>query len=223
MFDSVEVKKTMSISELARSLSVSRQSIMRVIGNNAYLSSTVQVSNGVPAALTEEQCTIIKMFLEGHHNIADKSVVSVVSNDAEFYARSVDLVKYAEKRLAELERQNAEQQQQLAVQAPKVEFFDTVADSKDATQMRNVAAVLNMEGWGRNKIFALLREKQILDEKNIPYRSYQDSGYFRVVESNYIDSFGDTKITYTTLVTQKGVDFIRKIVSRNSELVFKQE
>ena len=32
---------------------------------------------------------------------------------------------------------------------PKVEFFDQVADSGDAIQMRDVAAVLNLPGWGR--------------------------------------------------------------------------
>jgi DNA-binding Lrp family transcriptional regulator len=43
--------------------------------------------------------------------------------------------------------------ERLAIAEPKAEFFDQVADSKDALQMRDVAAALNIPGLGRNKIF----------------------------------------------------------------------
>jgi anti-repressor protein len=98
----------------------------------------------------------------------------------------------------------------LAIVEPKADFFDTVADSKDAHQMRDVAAVLNMQGWGRNSIFKKLREDKILDERNIPYREYQDRGYFRVVERTWTSPDGESHINLTTLVYQKGIDFIRK-------------
>ena len=44
---------------------------------------------------------------------------------------------------------------------PKVEFFDAVADSKDAISIGEVAKTLNM-GIGRNRLFEILRNKSIL-------------------------------------------------------------
>jgi anti-repressor protein len=92
---------------------------------------------------------------------------------------------------------------------PKAAFYDQVADSKDAIDMRNVAAVLNIPGMGRNKLFALLREKKILDRNNIPYREYQERGYFRVIEKPWFDSRGEAHVELVTLTLQKGLEYIR--------------
>jgi phage antirepressor YoqD-like protein len=73
--------------------------------------------------------------------------------------------------------------QKIAELRPKAAFFDTVADCKDALQMRDVAEVLNLPGWGRNKLFRFLREQKVLDGRNVPYREYEDRGYFRVIRS----------------------------------------
>jgi prophage antirepressor-like protein len=100
----------------------------------------------------------------------------------------------------------------LQEQKPKVEFFDTVANSKTALPMDRVAKVLDM-GIGRNKLFEILRDKKILDRNNIPYQTYVDRGYFRVVEQKYTKPTGETVVTTKTLVYQRGVDYIRKIVA----------
>ena len=97
---------------------------------------------------------------------------------------------------------------------PKVDFYNQVADSKDAIDMRSAASVLNIPGMGRNNLFARLRQLGVLDSENSPYRKYQDAGYFRVIETKYTDTFGDTHITKKTLVYQKGLDYIRKAVTK---------
>jgi anti-repressor protein len=94
---------------------------------------------------------------------------------------------------------------------PKAAFFDQVADSKDAIEMRNVAAVLNIPGLGRNKLFALLRDRKVLDGKNIPYRSFQERGYFRVIEKPWFDSRGEAHVELVTLTFQKGLEYIRRL------------
>ena len=102
-----------------------------------------------------------------------------------------------------------EQQQLIEQQQPKVEFYDKVVDSKDWIDMGQVAKVLN-EGIGRTKLFEFLRNNKILDKKNNPYQQYQDQGYFRLIETSYTLPNGDCKIYLKTLVSQKGLDFIRK-------------
>lgn len=92
---------------------------------------------------------------------------------------------------------------------PKAEFFDAVTDSKDAIPMGDVAKVLDM-GIGRNKLFEMLRDMEILMQNNRPYQKYIDAGYFRVVEQRYDKGCGETGINIKTLVFQRGVDYIRK-------------
>lgn len=95
---------------------------------------------------------------------------------------------------------------------PKEEFFDAVTDSKDAIPMANVAKVLGFKDIGRNNLFKILREEKILQPNNIPYQEYIDRGYFRVVEQRYDKPYGEVGINIKTLVFQKGIDFIRKLL-----------
>lgn len=99
---------------------------------------------------------------------------------------------------------------------PKEEFFDAVTDSKDAIPMAEVAKVLDM-GVGRNKLFEFLRYKKVLQSNNVPYQKYIDNGYFRVVEQRFDRGCGEVGINIKTLVFQKGVDFIRRILIEDIE------
>lgn len=107
--------------------------------------------------------------------------------------------------------------QQLLENKPKVEFYEAVADSKTAIPMDQVAKVLNFNGIGRNKLFQILRNKRILQSNNIPYQEYVDRGYFRVIETKYTKPSGETCISIKTLVYQKGVNYIRKIINADLE------
>lgn len=102
-----------------------------------------------------------------------------------------------------------EQTNQIECMKPKADFFDAVADSKTALDMALVAKTLNM-GIGRNQLFEFLRNEAILDRHNIPYQTYCDRGYFRVVESKYDKPDGTACISLKTVVFQKGMDFIRR-------------
>lgn len=107
-----------------------------------------------------------------------------------------------------------EAQAKVALDAPKVEFFNAVADSKDAIEMKDVAKVLAINGLGRNNLFELLRNQKVLMANNTPYQMFVDKGYFRVIEQKYTNGFGEPCVNLKTLVYQKGVDFIRKLVLR---------
>lgn len=113
--------------------------------------------------------------------------------------------------LERLKAENERQKTQLIEQAPKVEFYNDVTGSKDTIDMSEVAKVLNC-GLGRNRIFELLRNKHILQANNQPYQKYVDAGYFRTIESKFTMPNGDIKIRIKTVVFQKGLDFIRKLL-----------
>lgn len=101
----------------------------------------------------------------------------------------------------------------VAEMKPKADFFDAVADSKSAIPMNEVAKVLGVRGYGRNNLFEFLRDEGILDRNNIPYQRYVDCGWFRVIEQAYTKN-GEKHINFKTLVYQKGVDAIRKRISK---------
>ncbi|MFW6312582.1 MAG: phage antirepressor [Spirochaetota bacterium] len=114
---------------------------------------------------------------------------------------------------ADQARRIEQQERELLEAAPKVEFYEQVAGSKDAIDMKNAAKVLNM-GMGRNKLFAFLREQDILMRDNMPYQEYIDRGYFRVIEQSYQRSNGEWHVSRKTVVYQRGLDYIRKIVEK---------
>ena len=102
---------------------------------------------------------------------------------------------------------------QIEEMKPKADFFYAVADSKTAISMNEVAKVRNIKGYGRNNLFEFLRGNNVLDRWNVPYQRYVDNGWFRVIEQHYQKN-GEPIVTTKTLVYQKGVDGIRKMIER---------
>lgn len=113
--------------------------------------------------------------------------------------------------MQEKEKQIASLQQEKQVMLPKAEFYDAVVESPDAVDMAVAAKTLNM-GVGRNTMFKILREAGILQKDNTPYQTYVDRGYFRCIESKFSMPDGTQHINIKTVVQQKGLDFIRKVI-----------
>lgn len=115
--------------------------------------------------------------------------------------------------LAVLEAQKVIAQKDAVIETmrPAVQFMADVTGSRDAIEMSQVAKIIGM-GYGRNQLFDLLRESKVLRSNNEPYQSYVDLGWFRVIEQKWQDTKGETHITIKTLVYQKGIDGIIKII-----------
>lgn len=103
------------------------------------------------------------------------------------------------------------QQEILESQRPKVEFAEAVSESEDEIDMGTMAKLLVKEDIkvGRNRLFKILIELNILMEDNLPYQRFLDSGYFRVIEcKRYINN--KVKLFEKTLITGKGQLYITK-------------
>ena len=127
--------------------------------------------------------------------------------------------------IQKIEQQKVIEQQQIKIEddKPKVDFYDQVTDSKTALDMAGVAKTLNIEGIGRNNLFGMLRRKKILQKDNLPYQWVIDRGYMRVIEQKYTKPNGDICISLKTVVFQKGVDYIHKILTENNLILFEKE
>lgn len=99
---------------------------------------------------------------------------------------------------------------------PKGQFYDTVVQSETLLDLGEVSKLLNYKGLGRNKLFQYLRDNNILNNKNLPYQTYVDRGYFKIVEASWVNS--STKLIEVSLKTvmyQKGIDWLDKLLSQH--------
>ena len=80
-------------------------------------------------------------------------------------------------------------------------------------KMSEVAGKLNIHGMGRNKIFSILRERHILDRRNLPYRQFIESGMFMIKDTDIMVG-NRIKTVSTTFVSKKGQVFIEKLLRK---------
>lgn len=106
-----------------------------------------------------------------------------------------------------------EKEKQLQAAKPAIDFYSSVADSKTAIPIGDAAKVLNC-GIGQNNLFKFLRESKILMPDNKPYQEYIDRGYFRVIESKFTKPSNEVCISFKTLVYQKGLQYIKKLLDK---------
>ncbi len=113
----------------------------------------------------------------------------------------------------EIKQENKEIKEELKEVKPKAEFYDLVTQNEGQYDFMDVTAVLNGEGYdiGRNQLFELLRNKNILNKNNKPYRRFVRNGMFKRVIC------GDA-ISLKTVATGKGMQFIKKILKRLNNL-----
>ena len=91
-----------------------------------------------------------------------------------------DLLIQVATKLKEEKEKNRLLENKIEEQKPKVRFYDTVTKSDTHLNLEQVAKLLNYKGVGRNNLFKILREKDILTMKNFPYQKYVDLEYFKL-------------------------------------------
>lgn len=174
--------------------------------------------NGQVYPMFELTLSQAKQVLVRESKFVRKAIIAYIDKLENALKETMKLPKtFAEAlRLAAEQQEELEKQQKvIEEQKPKVEFYDTVTGSPDTIDMRQVATTLNI-GIGRNKIFEILRNEGILDRRNVPYQQYVERGYFRTVESTYMKK-DMVCINIKTVVYQKGLDFIKKVVLKKIE------
>ena len=168
-----------------------------------------QIKNSVPNATADKGTA-----LTGNVSfIQNQTVKQTIDNLLDNPTTLQMLLNESLARSQKLGLENKQLREVIKQQAPKVEFYDDVAGSSDTIDMKEVAKVLNVKGLGRNNLFEMLRNRKVLDRNNQPYQKFVDSGYFRIIESRYTLPTGEVKISLKTVVFQKGLAYIRKIIA----------
>ena len=100
---------------------------------------------------------------------------------------------------------------------PKARSFDQLIGANGSQNMNSVAKSFNV---GRGRLFAFLREKDILmtgskndkEKHNVPRQQYLEQKLFVVREYTIPDADGEIVNRTQTLVTAKGIEFIDKLL-----------
>lgn len=211
-------EKTMTMQEIADIFKVSKDTIRncvrRIMPNKMQERKTAYFNESEVSAISKELKS--NTFVISHLTEEDSSAVANVTTKLEIianYKQATDaLIAMLNAEKAELQATIGMQKTKIAEDAPKVDFYDRVTESPDCIDIGQCAKVLNVHGIGRNKLFEILRQKKILNEHNQPYQKYVDCGYFRIIETSFNLPDGTQKINLKTVVFQKGLDFIRKMI-----------
>jgi len=108
----------------------------------------------------------------------------------------------------ELEEVNQANLLKIEQDKPKVDFALAIKHTDGKVSVGDFAKVL---GFGRNRLFKMMRDDKILMSNNIPYQNYQERKYFDVSESmSKPDRNGNTFPLFITSVTGMGQIFLHK-------------
>lgn len=210
-------EKTMTTKEVAESLNTSSKVILE---NAKKCLPNKMIENGKTTYWTQAEITVLLDCLKNNSktNASDlyfqsKGSISTELTPALMIKQAMELMqKGYQLELERIKAENERHKAKIAEDAPKVDFYNRVTESSDCIDIGQCAKVLNVHGIGRNKLFEILRNKKILNEHNQPYQKYVDCGYFRIIETSFNLPDGTQKINLKTVVFQKGVDFIRKMI-----------
>lgn len=204
----VSIESYVSVKALAEILDVSEATIKRAVEKLRSLLGGVETNSQGGYLLNEKQATIVKNEIAKHHNLQSRQIDSV-STELEENQIIASAMAILQARNEELKKQNEKL-------LPAANFAYQLYSSKDTIEIGECAKVLN-KNIGRNRLFEFLRNSNVLQSNNIPYQKFIDAGYFRVIESKYVTPNGETKISLKTVVFQKGVAYINKLLSKAVE------
>lgn len=204
------LEKTMTLEEIASVCNIGISTVKRAVEKLRPVLGAVSVSNQGGYLLTEKQATLIKEEVRKHHNLENRDIDSV-KTDYEMELMTQQVLAYHLQKAKEYKQRAEIAESKLIQVAPKVDFYDKVTGSSDTVDIGQAAKILAIKGLGRNKLFEILRNADVLNESNQPYQKYVDAGYFRIIESRYLTPDGETHIGLKTVVFQKGLEYIRRL------------
>ncbi len=143
-----------------------------------------------------------------------KSGVATVSDDDEVLAKAIEVLQ---KRVQQKAIENQELENKLSIVAPKVEYYDEVLMCEGCFLITHIAKELGLSG---EKLNSLLNEMKIQYNCRgvwVLYAKYQGKEYTRTHTYTYDKNDGTKGSRMTTVWTEKGREFIHKLINKLRE------
>jgi anti-repressor protein len=102
----------------------------------------------------------------------------------------------------------------LETAAPKALAFEQFMDASGTYSLTQAAKIL---GTGVVRLCTILRDAGVLMSSqanwNVPYQQHVDCGRFEI-KTGIVEIKGESRVTFTTRVTAKGIEFIRALLEK---------
>jgi len=165
----------------------------------------------------KKQVKIVIKSIRKNGAYMTEEVIEKTLTDPDFIIQLATQLK--EERIKRIASENKIQEQKLLIaeQKPKVAMADRLFICDAEVNIGEVAKLFNEKlrkgkSIGRTLLFEILREHEILmvygSEKNNPRQKYIDNGCFVLKTSTFDNGYGGTKMSSTTKVTPKGIQWL---------------
>ncbi len=111
--------------------------------------------------------------------------------------------------------QNQLQEEQLQIQAPKVQYFNEVLQSKSTYTTNQIAKEFGLSARSLNKILNDLKVQYKQNNTWLLYHKYQNRGYTKTKTHYYYDSLGEQKTSMQTVWTETGRLFLHELLKES--------
>lgn len=145
---------------------------------------------------------------------------ALLKNDDYIISRAMAVLSDRAKLLEQQIRQRDErlqlQEHVIKQAAPKVEYFDEVLQAENLIQTNVIAKELGMSAITLNKV---LHEKRVIYKSGntwVLYHEFQNKGFTGTKTFTYTDSLGNTKTNVQTFWTEKGREFIHRLMKKEA-------
>ena len=165
----------------------------------------------------KKQVKIVLKSIRKHGAYMTEEVIEKTLTDPDFIIQLATQLKEERIKRIASENQIKEQKLIIAEQKPKVEMADRLFICDAEVNIGEVAKLFNEKirkgkSIGRTKLFDILRDEEVLmvygSEKNNPRQKYIDNGCFVLKTSTFDNGYGGTKMSSTTKVTPKGINWL---------------
>ena len=197
-------KKTMTVKEVAAVLGVTERTVQRHLkAIRAQLDNVVEVQNGISSFISEAEVTLIKKKIEtsGRSDIITPSLLPKTNLEKHLLIQTA--MQLQNEMIAELEAENELLKSENAKAKPKVEYYDTLIERGNSTNLRNTAKELGLQE--KQFIKQLQVDGYLYRDKHnylCPYAEYVQKGYFEMKEWQFGEKNG-----VQTLITVAGKQF----------------
>lgn len=207
LFENEKIEKqesTMTVKEVSEILGVTERTVQRHLKSvRDSLDNIVEVQNGIKSLITEKEVTLIKKKIElsGRNDVINPAALPKTNLEKQLLIRQA--MQLQNEMIAELEAENKQLKIENEQQKPKVEYFDTLINRGNSTNIRNTAKELKIP---ESQFIKMLQLDGFLyrDKHNqlCPYSEYIQKGYFEVKEWQQGEKTGTQ-----TLITVEGKQF----------------
>lgn len=207
LFENEKIEKqesTMTVKEVSEIFGVTERTVQRHLKSiRDSLDNVVEVQNGIKSLITEKEVTLIKKKIElsGRNDVINPAALPKTNLEKQLLIRQA--MQLQNEMIAELEAENKQLKIENEQQKPKVEYFDTLINRGNSTNIRNTAKELKIP---ERQFIKMLQLDGFLyrDKHNqlCPYSEYIQKGYFEVKEWQQGEKTGTQ-----TLITVEGKQF----------------